>query len=80
MSHGSGGLYQARGGRNTLKPQAALAGVSLNTYLRTLLTDSAALPTRRKVFDRIARRAERSEVSSVELIRGLREAPSSGDL
>lgn len=66
--------------RDTLKSRAALAGVSLNTYLRTLLTDSAAVPTRREVFDRIARRAEHSDVSSVELIRGLREAPSSRDL
>lgn len=56
--------------------RAAKEGISLNTYLRTLLSQAAAMPTRWEVFDRIASRAERSDASSVDLVRQLRDAAS----
>ncbi|USQ75476.1 FitA-like ribbon-helix-helix domain-containing protein [Ornithinimicrobium cryptoxanthini] len=65
--------------RDTLKARAATEGVSLNTYLRTLLSQAAATPTRQEVFDRIASRAERSDASSVDLVRQLRDATSPRD-
>ena len=62
--------------RRELKARAARGGVSLNSYVRDLLTDAVSRPDRSEVLARIARRAERSDISSVDLIRAERDARS----
>ena len=59
--------------RDTLKARAAKAGVSFNAYLKTLLTEAAARPTRDDVLARISARSERATISSTALIRTLRD-------
>lgn len=64
--------------RDVLKARAAQEGVSLNTLLRRLLDDAAVRPSRAEVLARIAARSERSSVSSVDLVRELREGRDLG--
>lgn len=64
--------------RDVLKARAAQEGVSLNTLLRRLLDDAAARPSRAEVLARIAARSERTSVSSVDLVRELREGRDLG--
>ncbi len=59
--------------RDRLKAAAAAEGLSLNAYLVRLLSREASTPTRREVLARIAARSERSDISSVDLIRAGRE-------
>ena len=70
-------LLQVRGvttsARDTLAARAARSGQSLSAYLRDLLEREAATPRLEDVFDRVDRRSEVSQVSSVDLIRADRE-------
>ena len=59
--------------RDRLKASAAAEGLSLNAYLVRLLNREASTPTRQEVLARIAERSERSDISSVELIRAGRK-------
>lgn len=60
--------------RDELKSRAAAEGASLNSYLRRLLTEAAAQPTRAAVLERVRRRSDRSEVSSASIVREGRDA------
>lgn len=62
--------------RDELKARATRAGVSFNAYLRDLLTEAAARPTREAVLARIASRSEAATRSSVEFVRAEREQRS----
>jgi plasmid stability protein len=55
--------------RDELKARAASRGVSLNAFLVALLEEAARRPSRELVLDRIARRLERSSVSSTDVVR-----------
>ncbi|HZI97422.1 MAG TPA: antitoxin [Actinomycetales bacterium] len=72
-----GSLLQIRGvpddERQALKARAAARGESLNAYLLGLISREVARPTVAEVLDRAARRADRREISSVEIIRQVRE-------
>lgn len=59
--------------RDRLKAVAAAEGLSLNAYLVQLLRREAATPTRQEVLARIGARSERSDISSVDLIRAGRD-------
>jgi plasmid stability protein len=57
-----------------LKARAALAGVSLSEYLRTMLARAAARPTPEELEARIAARGKVTPpVSAAEIIREIRE-------
>ena len=62
--------------RDELKARASRHGVSLNSYLRDLLTQAATTPTRDEVVARILARSERSRVSAAEILRVERDARS----
>ncbi len=74
------GLLQIRNvpddARRALKARAAEQGESLNEYLLQLLIEEAGSPTVAEVLTRAAERAERSAVSSVEIIRADRDRRS----
>lgn len=58
----------------TLKARAALAGVSLTEYIRSVLNAAAARPSPDELAARIAARgAVKPTVSSQSLVRSLRE-------
>ncbi len=59
--------------RDRLKASAAAEGLSLNAYLVRLLSREASTPTHQEVLARIATRSERSDISSVDLIRAGRD-------
>ena len=59
--------------RDELKARASRDGVSLNSYLRDLLTQAATTPTRDEVVARILARSERSRVSAAEILRAERD-------
>lgn len=59
--------------RDELKARASRHGVSLNSYLRDLLTQAATTPTRDEVVARILARSERSRVSAAEILRAERD-------
>lgn len=59
-----------------LKARAVRAGVSFNAYLRDLLTEAAARPTREAILARIAARSEAATRSSVEFVRAERDQRS----
>ena len=59
--------------RDELKVRAAEQGVSLNSYLRSLLEDAVAVPPLGTTLSRIARRGGISESSS-DVVRRLRDA------
>jgi antitoxin FitA len=65
-------LLQIRGvpeeTRRTLKARAAACGTSLNSYLLDLVNREAARPTVAEVLDRAARRAERADASSLDIV------------
>jgi hypothetical protein len=54
--------------RRALKVRAAARGESLNSYLLAVIGREGARPTVAEVLDRAARRAERVEVSAVEIL------------
>jgi plasmid stability protein len=54
--------------RQALKARAATRGESLNAYLLALINREAARPTVGEVLDRAARRAERADVSALEVV------------
>lgn len=54
--------------RRALKARAAARGKSLNAYLLEVITREVARPTVGEVLERAARRAERTEVSAVDII------------
>ncbi len=58
--------------RRALKARAAARGESLNTYLLELINREVTRPTVGEVFDRAARRAERSDVSTLDLVAAAR--------
>ena len=59
--------------RDELKARASRDGVSLNSYLRDLLTQAATTPRREDVVARILARSERSRVSAAEILRAERD-------
>ena len=59
--------------RDELKARASRDGVSLNSYLRELLTQAATTPRREDVMARILARSERSRVSAAEILRAERD-------
>lgn len=59
--------------RDELKARASRDGVSLNSYLRELLTQAATTPRREDVVARILARSERSPVSAAEILRAERD-------
>ncbi len=59
--------------RDELKAWASRDGVSLNSYLRELLTQAATTPRREDVMARILARSERSPVSAAEILRAERD-------
>lgn len=59
--------------RDELKARASRDGVSLNSYLRELLTQAATTPRREDVMARILARSERSPVSAAEILRAERD-------
>ena len=63
--------------RDELKARASKVGMSLNAYLKDVLTQAASAPTRESVISRIEARTERSAVSATGLIRAERDARSS---
>lgn len=54
--------------RRILKARAAQQGQSLNAYLLDVINREVARPTVGEVLERAARRAERSAVSTVDII------------
>lgn len=58
--------------RRALKARAAAQGESLNGYLLGLISRDVARPTVSEVLERAARRADRPEVSAVEIIEAAR--------
>ncbi len=62
--------------RRELKARAAARGVSLNDLLLDLLVEEASRPTVAEVLARARARTERSSVSSVDIIRELRDGRS----
>lgn len=54
--------------RRALKARAAARGESLNTYLLGLINREVARPTVGEVLDRAARRAERVDVSALDIV------------
>lgn len=58
--------------RRALKARAAARGESLNAYLLDLIGREVARPTVAEVLDRAARRAERADVSAVDLLAAVR--------
>ncbi|MDQ4010581.1 MAG: hypothetical protein M3228_07785 [Actinomycetota bacterium] len=58
--------------RRALKARAAARGESLNTYLLELINREVTRPTVSEVLDRAARRAERGNVSALELVAAAR--------
>lgn len=54
--------------RRALKARAAARGESLNAYLLDLISREVARPTVDEVLDRAARRAERAETSTVDVL------------
>lgn len=54
--------------RRTLKARAAACGKSLNSYLLDLVKREAARPTVAEVLDRAMRRAERLDVSGLDVL------------
>lgn len=54
--------------RRTLKARAAARGVSLNAYLLELINREVARPTVGEVLDRAAQRAERADVSALDVL------------
>ncbi|MGQ0775413.1 MAG: FitA-like ribbon-helix-helix domain-containing protein [Pseudonocardiales bacterium] len=54
--------------RRALKARAAARGESLNAYLLELLNRDVARPTIGEVLDRAARRAERADVSALDIV------------
>ena len=59
--------------RDGLKARASRDGVSLNSYLRDLLTQAGTTPPREDVVARILARSERSRVSAAEILRAERD-------
>ena len=62
--------------RDELKARASREGVSLNSYLRDLLTEAAATPRREDVVARILARSEKTTTASAAIIRAERDARS----
>ncbi|MGH4008596.1 MAG: FitA-like ribbon-helix-helix domain-containing protein [Pseudonocardiaceae bacterium] len=60
--------------RRALKARAAARGASLNAYLLELLNREVARPTVGEVLDRAARRAERADVSALDIVAADRAA------
>lgn len=58
--------------RRALKARAAARGQSLNTYLLEVIRREVARPTVEEVLDRAAHRAERAQLSAVEVINAAR--------
>jgi len=54
--------------RRALKARAAARGESLNAYLLELINREVARPTVGEVLDRAARRAERADVSALDIV------------
>jgi plasmid stability protein len=52
---------------DVLRERARRSGVSLSTYLRTMLHSAASNPTRREVMDRIAA-SEPVDISAEEIV------------
>lgn len=67
-----GSLLQIRNvpdeARRALKARAAARGESLNAYLLELIDRDVARPTVGEVLERAARRAQRAEVSAVDIL------------
>lgn len=70
-------LVQIRGvspqTRATLQLRASRRGVSLSTYLRSLLDEEAATPDIAEVFARVDVRSESALASSVDIVRADRD-------
>lgn len=62
--------------RRELKARAASRGISLNDLLLDLLVEEASRPTVAEVLARARAHTERSSVSSVDIIRELRDGRS----
>jgi plasmid stability protein len=58
--------------RRALKARAAARGESLNTYLLGLISREVARPTVGEVLERAARRTERAEPSTVDVLDAVR--------
>ncbi|HEY5224883.1 MAG TPA: hypothetical protein VIJ18_17775 [Microbacteriaceae bacterium] len=58
--------------RRALKVRAASRGESLNTYLLELVSREVERPTVGEVLDRAARRAERAQVSALDMVENAR--------
>lgn len=54
--------------RRVLKARAAARGESLNAYLLELVNREVARPTVGEVLERAARRAERADVSALDIV------------
>ena len=54
--------------RRALKARAAACGKSLNAYLLELINREVARPTVGEVLERAARRAERADVSALDIV------------
>jgi len=67
-----GSLLQIRNvpddARRALKARAAARGESLNAYLLELINREVARPTVSEVLKRASRRAERTEVSAIDVV------------
>jgi len=67
-----GSLLQIRNvpddARRALKARAAARGESLNAYLLDLINREVARPTVSEVLKRASRRAERTEVSAIDVV------------
>ena len=74
------GLGTGRGpedARRVLKARAAKAGKSLNSYLLDVIEREVSRPTLDEVLERVQQRAERSPVSSLEVVQQARDERSS---
>lgn len=65
------------GARRVLKARAARAGKSLNRYLLDVIDREVARPTLDEVLERVQQRAEKSPVSSLDVIEEARDQRSS---
>ncbi len=63
--------------RRVLKARAARAGKSLNSYLLDVIEREVARPTLDEVLERVQQRAERSPISSLDLVQRARDERSS---
>jgi len=67
-----GSLLQIRNvpddARRALKARAAASGEPLNAYLLDLINREVARPTVSEVLKRASRRAERTEVSAIDVV------------